>query len=124
MLIDGEQVELLDVLWVFDEHADREIEDDAPLCLISGDQDGWMASFVRPLLESAGYRVTAQLAAGETPAVVLSSEDMPTPPDASAPVVRLRRRRAAKAGDDSVYRYDRAGLLSALEARVAGKAGR
>ena len=83
-----------------------------------------MASFVRPLLESAGYRVTAQLAVGETPAVVLSSEDAPVPSEASAPVVRLRRRRAAKAGDDSVYRYDRAGLLSALEARVAGKAGR
>jgi two-component system chemotaxis sensor kinase CheA len=123
MLIDDEQVELLDVLWVFDEHADREIEDDAPLCLISGDQDGWMASFVRPLLESAGYRVASQLAAGEVPAVVLSSEDAPAPAGASAPVVRLRRRRAAKAGDDSVYRYDRAGLLSALEARVAGKAG-
>jgi two-component system chemotaxis sensor kinase CheA len=28
---------------------------------------------------------------------------------------------AAGAGDDSVYRYDRAGLLSALEARMAGK---
>ncbi|WP_213979920.1 chemotaxis protein CheW [Sphingomonas sp. dw_22] len=123
MLIDGEQVELLDVLWVFDEHADREVEDDAPLCLIAGDQDGWMASFVRPLLESAGYRVTAQLAAGETPAVVLSSEDAPMPSEAGAPIVRLRRRRAAKQGDDSVYRYDRAGLLSALEARVAGKAG-
>ncbi|MET0309437.1 MAG: chemotaxis protein CheW [Sphingomonas sp.] len=123
MLIEGEQVELLDVLWVFDEHADREIEDDAPLCLIADDRDGWMASFVRPLLESAGYRVTAQLAAGETAAVVLSSEDAPAPAGASAPVVRLRRRRTAKAGDDSVYRYDRAGLLSALEARVAGKAG-
>jgi two-component system chemotaxis sensor kinase CheA len=124
MLIDDEQVELLDVLWVFDEHADREIEEDSPLCLISGDQDGWMASFIRPLLESAGYRVTAQLAAGQIPAVVLSSEEASAPTNASAPIVRLRRRRSAKVGDDSVYRYDRAGLLSALEARMAGKAGR
>lgn len=124
VLIDDEQVELLDILWVFDEHADREFDDGGPLCLISGDKDGWMASFVRPMLETAGYRVVTQLAAGETPAVVLSASDGPTELAAKAPVVRLRNRRAAAgAGDDSVYRYDRAGLLSALEARVAGKAG-
>ncbi|AQR72573.1 chemotaxis protein CheA [Sphingomonas sp. LM7] len=121
-LIDGEQVELLDILWVFDEHADRDCEETAPLCLIAGDKDGWMASFVRPLLETAGYRVVTQLATGELPAVVLSSEAAPPELAATAPVVRLRSRRAsAGAGDDSVYRYDRAGLLSALEARVAGK---
>lgn len=121
-LIDGEQVELLDILWVFDEHADRESEEHAPLCLIAGDKDGWMASFVRPLLETAGYRVVAQLAQGEIPAVVLSTEEAPPELAAKAPVVRLRSRRAAAgAGDDSIYRYDRAGLLSALEARVAGK---
>jgi two-component system chemotaxis sensor kinase CheA len=121
-LIDGEQVELLDILWVFDEHADRESEEHAPLCLIAGDKDGWMASFVRPLLETAGYRVATQLAPGETPAVVLSADEASADLAARAPVVRLRNRRAAAgAGDDSVYRYDRAGLLSALEARVAGK---
>jgi two-component system chemotaxis sensor kinase CheA len=121
-LIDGEQVELLDILWVFDEHADRESEEHAPLCLIAGDKDGWMASFVRPLLETAGYRVATQLTPGETPAVVLSADEASADLAAKAPVVRLRNRRAAAgAGDDSVYRYDRAGLLSALEARVAGK---
>lgn len=121
-LIDGEQVELLDILWVFDEHADRDSEVDAPLCLIAGDKDGWMASFVRPLLETAGYRVVSQLAKGETPAVVLSADEASADLASKAPVVRLRSRRAASgAGDDSVYRYDRAGLLSALEARVAGK---
>jgi len=121
-LIDGEQVELLDILWVFDEHADRDSEAHAPLCLIAGDKDGWMASFVRPLLETAGYRVVAQLGQGEIPAVVLSTDEAPAELAAKAPVVRLRSRRAASgAGDDSVYRYDRAGLLSALEARVAGE---
>ena len=123
-LVGGEQIELLDVFWVFDEHADRDEEDgaEAPLCLIADTADGWMASFVRPLLESAGYRVTAQLAPGETPAVVLSSDETPPELAEKAPVVRLRRRRAANgAGDDSVYRYDRVGLLSALEARVSSR---
>ncbi|UYY58726.1 chemotaxis protein CheA [Sphingomonas sp. S2-65] len=122
-LVDGEQIELLDVLWVFDEHADRDVEaETAPLCLISGDSDGWMASFVRPILESAGYRVATRLEPGETPAVVLVPEENAQTDAAKAPLVRLRRRRsAAGAGDDSVYRYDRAGLLSALEAQVARK---
>ena len=121
-LVDGEQVELIDMLWVFDEHADREEGGEAPLCLISGDADGWMASFVRPLLEASGYRVTTRLAPGETAAVVLSSDDAAPGPAEAAPVVRLRRRRAAAGQeDDSVYRYDRAGLLSALQSKVAGR---
>ncbi|PVX30772.1 chemotaxis protein CheA [Sphingomonas pokkalii] len=119
-LVDGEQIELLDVLWVFDAHADRATAREAPLCLIAGDRDGWMTTFVRPLLESAGYRVATALAAGEAPAVILSA-DASDAPQADAPVVRLRRKRQAEAGDDSVYRYDRAGLLFALEARVGAR---
>ena len=126
VLLEGEQVELLDMLWVFDTHADRDGMDDEarPVCLIAGDEVGWMASFVRPLLETSGYRVAFELAPGETASVVLSSDDAPPALAEAAPVVRLRRRRVAAAGDDSVYRYDRAGLLSALEAKVAGKGGR
>lgn len=127
VLLDGEQVELLDMLWVFDTHADREEMGDTarPVCLIQGDADGWMASFIRPLLESSGYRVAFDLAPGETASVVLSSDDASPVHAEATPVVRLRRRRvAADQGDDSVYRYDRAGLLSALQARTAGKVGR
>ncbi|MHA6720917.1 chemotaxis protein CheA [Sphingomonas sp. RS6] len=117
-LLEGEQIELLDVLWVFDTHADREPEENAPLCLIVGDEDGWVASFVRPMLEGAGYRVTSALPADETPAIVLSSEESDPAQLPGAPVLRLRRRRTAKPGDDSIYRYDRAGLLSALADRL------
>lgn len=124
VLLDGEQVELLDMLWVFDTHADRDgMEDEArPVCLIQGDEGGWMASFVRPLLETSGYRVAFELAPGETASVVLSSDDASPAFAEAAPVVRLRRRRVAASGnDDSVYRYDRAGLLQALEAKTGGK---
>jgi two-component system chemotaxis sensor kinase CheA len=76
------------------------------------------------MLEQAGYRVAAQLPAGETPAVVLTPETGGPANDVAAPVVRLRRRKSAKAGDDSIYRYDREGLLAALEARLAGAGGR
>jgi two-component system chemotaxis sensor kinase CheA len=89
VLLGDEQVELLDAFWVFGEYGsdENDIAETAPLCLLAGD-DGWMNSFVRPILEAAGYRVATDLAAGK--------------------------------GDDSIYRYDRVGLLSALEARVAG----
>jgi two-component system, chemotaxis family, sensor kinase CheA len=121
VLLGGEQVELLDAFWVFGEYAGDEGEGQAPLCLLAGDKDGWMSSFVRPILEAAGYRVATELAPGEKAAVVLSAEDSAGDAGAFAPVVRLRRRKAARnQSDDSVYRYDRAGLLAALEARVAG----
>ncbi|RYY45381.1 MAG: chemotaxis protein CheA [Sphingomonadales bacterium] len=123
-LLDGEQIELLDMMWVFDAHADRDDMGDAerPVCLIQGDNDGWIASFVRPLLETSGYRVAFELAPGERAAVVLSSDDAAPASAETAPVVRLRRGRvAAGTLDDSVYRYDRAGLLSALDAKTAGK---
>jgi two-component system chemotaxis sensor kinase CheA len=124
MLIGGDQIELLDVMWVFDTHGDDQAPAETPLCLIEGDAGGWMASFVRPLLEMAGYRVAAQLAPGEIAAVVLASEDTEPAAAGGAPVIRLRRHRAGKgSGDDSVYRYDRAGLLSALDARMSRRAG-
>ncbi len=122
-LVDGEQIEVLDVLWVFDLHVDRVAAADAPLCLLAGDSDGWLATFVRPLLETAGYRVAARLEPGEIPAVVLAA-DTADPVAPAAPVVRLRRKRQAEPGDDSIYRYDRAGLLFALEARVGARGGR
>jgi len=123
VLLNGEQVELLDAHWVFAEHADPERKEAAPLCLLTGDDDGWMRTFVRPLLESTGYRVAFHLPEGETPAVVLASEGQ-VPVPSPAPVVQLRRDRARPgANDDSVYRYDRAGLLSALQRRIAGGQG-
>jgi len=116
VLLDGEQVELLDAYWLFGEYSGDEGEQVAPLCLLSGD-DGWMMSFVKPLLESAGYRVTTELAPGEAASVTLSADER-----APAGAVRLRRRKAGSGkSDDSIYRYDREGLLSALEAKVGAR---
>lgn len=119
VLLDDEQVELLDAYWVFGEYSgdadEFRGEAEQPLCLLSGD-DGWMVSFVKPLLEGAGYRVATALAPGETASVVLSADD--TAPEGA---VRLRRRKAAAKGDDSIYRYDREALLSALKAKVGAR---
>src|SRR3546814_13102964 len=71
-----------------------------------------MATFLRPVLERAGYHVTASLKPGETAAVVLAMEDDPIPDHAAGPLVRLSRMRG-EAGASSIYPYDRAGLLRA-----------
>ena len=78
-----------------------------------------MDSFLRPAIEAAGYRCVARLAPGETAAVALAMDDVAAPPVAAAALVRLRR---APAGDAaSIYRYDRAGLIAALESRAGAR---
>ena len=120
-LIAGEQVELIDAHWLFAQ-SDAEAPG-KPLCLLAEDKGGWMSVFVRPLLEQAGYRVVTGKAGSEAPAVVLISEEGAEPAQAGAPVVRLRATRWAMGGEqqpDSIYRYDRDGLLAALADRIAG----
>lgn len=113
-LLDGEPVEMVDPHWLFAEHVDvNRAAEGGPLCLLSGSDEGWMQSFVQPILEAAGYRVTDALGVGQTADVVLTMDEHDAAAEVAAPVVRLRRQRGA-AADGSVYRYDRDGLLSAI----------
>lgn len=117
-LVDGEPVELLDPHWLFAAHVgEGEHAPDGPLCLLAGKDQDWMRSFVRPILVAAGYHVVDSLAPGEVADVVLTTDEQGDAGDTAAPVVRLRSRRGA-AGDGSVYRYDRDGLLSAIADRA------
>lgn len=112
VLIDDEPVELLDPHWLFGEHGeDGANPETAPLCLLTGGEDGWMRTFVQPMLETAGYRVT--LDAGEPADVVLALDGAAEAHAAKAPVVRLRSKRGCE-GDGSIWRYDRDALLGAL----------
>jgi two-component system chemotaxis sensor kinase CheA len=58
--------------------------------------------------------VAARLRKDESAAVVLTMDAGPSSPDATAPIIRLRRDANAAANDASIYRYDRPGLLAAL----------
>jgi two-component system chemotaxis sensor kinase CheA len=116
--IDGEQIEVLDVHWLFATHGEKVCEEAAPLCLIEGSEAAWMATFLKPVLASAGYRVANRLNAGEDAAVILTMDD-DVASGAAAPIVRLRQDREGD-NDGSIYRYDRAGLLAALAACAGG----
>ncbi|MBY0282983.1 MAG: chemotaxis protein CheA [Sphingomonas sp.] len=120
--IDGEQVEVLDIHWLFAACGDAATSSkEPPLCLLAGAELGWMNTFLRPVLEASGYRVATALAKDERPAVVLAMADEAPPQLPEAPLLKLRRDVAG--GNDSIYRYDRAAVLEALDARCAKRVG-
>jgi two-component system chemotaxis sensor kinase CheA len=112
-LIGGEQIELVDSYWLFERYADFQPAGDKPVCAIpSGDP--WMENILRPIVESAGYSVCADPAAADI--VIARAEDDVT----ATEVIRIRSSLdLAHENDDSIYRYDRAALLSALSRRTA-----
>ncbi|MEG3124670.1 chemotaxis protein CheA [Sphingomonas sp. GB1N7] len=118
--IDGDQIELLDVHWLFATHGDGQRPEIPPVCLIAGSESAWMTTFLKPALEGAGYRVATKLKKGESAAVVLTMDEESVAATHAAPVVRLRHDRSQAANDGSIYRYDRPGLLAALAERAGG----
>ena len=123
-LIDGVQVEIVDSYWLFGAYG-HEVSDAKarPVCALpSGDP--WMENILRPIIEGAGYRVVAadSAEAQEVDVLIASAEAEPAPLVAGQ-IVKIRAHPEPNADhDDSIYRYDRAGLLSALS-RVAGRKG-
>lgn len=83
---------------------------DRPICLLAGEARTWMAGFLTPVLEQAGYAVVIEPPANGSPVAVLAMEDeQVTVPDGSR-LVRLTDR----PGGEAVFRYDRAGVIAAL----------
>ncbi|HEV2866733.1 MAG TPA: chemotaxis protein CheA [Allosphingosinicella sp.] len=120
-LIDGAQVELLDPYWLFATHADAApAGEQVPVCAIPTG-DPWMETILRPLIESLGYRVVAAAEGVAADILIASADAVDSPPVAAGEVLRIRsRRQCSGENDNSIYRYDRAGLLDALS-RGAGK---
>jgi two-component system chemotaxis sensor kinase CheA len=121
VLVGGDQVELLDPYWLFEQAGAAAAEPARLVCAIPAG-DAWMENMLRPLIESLGYQVVPA-GDGVQADIVIASAEAPPPP---APAGRrfLRLRTTAQAGADSggtIYRYDRAALLDALGG--AGKRG-
>jgi two-component system chemotaxis sensor kinase CheA len=121
-LVRGEPVELLDLHWLFVRAASRRAGR-RPVCAIAAD-DPWLDVFLRPIVESAGYRVVrSDEAEAETAAVAIVSCERSGPSTAdSARVVKVRAApEPCGKDDDSIHRYDRAALLAALAAAGGGR---
>ena len=81
--------------------------------------DTWAQAFLAPMLEAAGYRI-ASADDPEQVDIIIAAYDEPDPGAVEAHLVRIRTSpEPGHADDNSVYRYDREGLLAAL-ARAAG----
>jgi len=117
VVIGDEQVELIDPQWLLGPDALDIVRAGAPLCLIDSQSDSWIATFLKPVLEQAGYRVSTKANADEQPAVILTTDAAPAIAR-DGRVLRLSNDRRDTGGDDRVYRYDRAGLLAAVAKRV------
>ena len=122
-LIGGDQVEVLDPYWIFAAHAQDALgEAPRPVCALPKD-DPWMDNILRPIIESAGYRVVGS-AEAETADVVIASAEGEPPQGAEGKLLKIRSQPdLVHDSDDSIYRYDRAGLLAALSRSAAGRKG-
>ena len=119
----GELIELINIFRYFEEahHAERR-GSEKPLCFIASEADShWEQRILAPLLTASGYEVSFDRNDLGRAAVVL--ERGASAGQGEDPRV-LHLRDTSHALDDraSIYRYDRIGLISAIEAKLAGAA--
>jgi two-component system, chemotaxis family, sensor kinase CheA len=126
-LLDGEQIEMLDPYWLFAAHAtgakDSRARTRRPVCALpSGDP--WMEAMLRPLVESLGYQVVEAAEGVRADIIIASADDAPSAKAEGAHLVRIRSRpELGGENDNSIYRYDREALLSALATDIAEGGG-
>ncbi|MFL6756312.1 MAG: chemotaxis protein CheA [Sphingomicrobium sp.] len=120
-LIDGEPAELIDAHWLFAQYlGTAAIRPAAQLVCRLPESDAWMQNMLRPIIEAAGYLVIGeQDELGADVTIVSQGRDVPA--GESGRVLRLATDPDAADGQDSIYRYDRAGLLIALKSASAGR---
>jgi len=120
-LVNGEPAELVDAHWLFAKHvgaAARTIEQ--LVCRLPSD-DSWIQNMLRPIVEAAGYQVVGDEYQGDAD-VVIAAQGEELPDESARRTIWLRTEpEASGKKDDSVYRYDRAGLLMALKSAGAGR---
>ena len=120
-LINGEPAELLDAHWLFANYVGATAQAIEQLsCRIPG-WDPWMQNMLRPLVEAAGYRVIDDAEEQEADVVIASIGEEFAEGEGEKTIWLRTEPEARKQRENSIYRYDRAGLLMALKS-VAGRA--
>jgi two-component system chemotaxis sensor kinase CheA len=119
-LVAGEPAELVDPHWLFSTFLTAtERMPLQPVCRLPAD-DPWMQNMLRPIVEAAGYRVVSEVDEFEVDLAILG--DLSGEDAAAARTIRLRAEPDPSSDkDQSIYRYDRAGLLKALKSAGAGR---
>jgi two-component system chemotaxis sensor kinase CheA len=120
-LVNNEPAELVDAHWLFANHTSADAPKQEQLVCLIPDWDPWMQNMLRPLVEAAGYRVVDD-AENDKADVVIACLGEELPDHASHKTIWLRSEpEVANTKDFSIYRYDRAGLLTALKSVGGGR---
>ena len=117
-LINGEPAELIDAHWLFANHIGTTAKPAEPLVCRLPSDDPWMQNMLRPIVEAAGYRVVGDDSEGEADLVIVSQGESIDGDAARTIWLRTEPEPTGKK-DESIYRYDRAGLLMALKSAGA-----
>ena len=120
-LISGEPAELVDAHWLFATHVGAAARATEQLVCKLPTDDPWMQNMLRPIVEAAGYQVVGEEHEGDAD-LVIAAQGAEVPEDTARTTIWLRTEPdAASKKDESIYRYDRAGLLMALKTAGAGR---
>ena len=126
-LVDGQPVTLIDAHELFARYGEPPVAAGRPRCSLPADD--WARTILAPLVTSAGYEIVPPEAADPHTIAIVFDEVFEAAEalgrGLTGPVIRLRDRPEATAGSDTIYRYDRDALLSALTsaARFAHRPG-
>ncbi len=124
-LVEGETVALMDGHELFAQFGEAATQAAKPVCRLP-DTD-WARTILGPLVATAGYAIADGGEAQEDVAIWFDDEyeaAMALDMDFNTPVIRLRDAPDAPKNADTVYRYDREGLIDALRnARSVGGRG-
>jgi two-component system chemotaxis sensor kinase CheA len=120
-LINGEPAELVDAHWLFAHHVGVAARTSEQLVCRLPSDDPWMQNMLRPIVEAAGYCVVGDGHDGHAD-LVIASQGAEIDGELAKKTIWLRTEpEASGKKDDSIYRYDRAGLLMALKSAGRGK---
>ncbi|MCL6730315.1 chemotaxis protein CheA [Sphingomonas hankyongi] len=120
-LVGGEPAEIVDAHWLFARHVGSSARGSEQLVCRLPDDDSWMQNILRPIVEAAGYRVVGGDEEGEADLVIASQGDDVAEIAAKRTIWLRTEPDAAGKKDESIYRYDRAGLLMALKTASVGR---
>ena len=124
-LVDGRQIEVIDAFALFAALGDAPAGDlpHNRQCLIDNPDDSWNREILAPLLRQAGYEVLLDqaLVTDHSRVVMIctqsAADTAPAAESVSAPMPLVRLRPTSEPDgpeDNSIYRYDREGLMRAL----------
>lgn len=120
-LIDGQMVEVLDCYWLFGRLGRSGAQSQELVCRMPSD-DPWFRNFLRPLVESVGYRVIGEADDGDAD-IAIALRGGETGTANGGQVIWLRATPDEAPEDDgTIYRYDHASLIAALHSAPARRA--